>query len=63
MNSTINYLILLLCLTSPENYHRTSKSLKLKKEEKVYDFIPDKFCPYIPPARTLYELVYENKDM
>jgi len=62
MISATNYLILLLCVTSPENYHRT-KSWKLKKEKKVYDFIPDKFCPYIPPARTLYELVYENKDM
>lgn len=61
MISTTNYLILLLCATSPENYHRTTKSLKLKKEKKVYDFIPDKFCPYIPPRRMVS--VYENKDM
>lgn len=61
MISTTNYLFLLLCVTSPEDYHGVKKNIAFKKKKVFYEIIPDKFCPYIPPRRVIQG--YEIKDM
>ena len=63
MISATNYLFIYLCLTSPEEYHKVKININHKKQKKIYEPVLDKCIPYIPPARMMFEYLYENKDM